>query len=241
MRIRGERECQNCGTRWTYYETGSVECPDCGSLRSVGVDERTRHTATPVELDLTSAREAGSSESLATAAERAADEASEFVRRYGFIDAGELRPLEMTFVAAMELKHVGRALARSVDITDDEQRYLLALIDGAEAGTRPAPSSVPESMTSVRGLAAATAVEDYRRDLRQYLADEPDEDVRTVLGSVEDHRTRVAALDGDVPPSHAEALIEAARAVGISLIEGDPDALTRAREHLAMLDPDTEQ
>lgn len=240
MRIRGDRECQNCGTRWTYYETGSVECPDCGSLRSVGVDERTRHTATPVELDLTSAREAVSSESLATAAERAADKAGEFVRRYGFIDAGELRPLEGTFIAATELKHVGRALARSMDVSEDEQRYLLALLDGAESGTRPEPSSVPESLAPVRGLAAATAVEDYRRDLRQYLGDEPDEDARTVLGSVEDHRTRVAALDGDVPPRHAEALIEAAQAVGIHLIEDDTDALARAREHLATLDPNPE-
>ncbi|CCQ34670.1 hypothetical protein HLRTI_001622 [Halorhabdus tiamatea SARL4B] len=236
MRIRGERECQNCGARWTYYETANVECPDCGSLRSVGVDERTRHTATPVELDLTAAREAVSNESLATAAERAADEAGAFVRRCGFIDAGELRPLEGTFVAAMELKHVGRALARSMDVSDDEQRYLLALLEGAESGTRPDPSSVPESMRSVRGLAAAAAVEAYRRDLRQYLEDEPDEDARTVLGSVEDHRTRVAALDGDVPPGHAETLIEAARAVGTALIEDD-DALARAREHLATLDP----
>jgi len=238
MRIRGERECRNCGARWTYYETGSIECPDCGSLRSVGVDERTRHTASHVTLDLTSVRKQIDDEPVASVADQAGDCASDFVRRYGFIDAGELQPLEETFVAAMELKHVGRAIARSMDVTDDEQRYLLALLDGAESGRRPDPSSVPETLVSVHGLAAAAAVEDYRRDLRQYLEDDPDEDARTVLGSVEDHRTRVAALDGDISPEQAEALIEAARAVGTHLIENDPDALARAREKLAVLRPD---
>ncbi|MFB6129022.1 MAG: TFIIB-type zinc ribbon-containing protein [Halorhabdus sp.] len=237
MRIRGERECQECGTRWTYYETGSVECPDCGSLRSVGVDERTRHTASPVTLDLTPVREAVDTETLATIAERAAEEASEFVRRYGFIDAGELRPLDDTFVAATELKHVARTLTRSMDVTDDEQRHFLTLLDGAESGQRPDASSVPETLVPARGLAAADAVSDYRRDLCVYLEDNPDEDARTVLGSVEDYRTRVDALDGDVPPEQAEALIEAARAVGASLIDDDPDALSRARDRLATLDP----
>ncbi|WEL21684.1 TFIIB-type zinc ribbon-containing protein [Halorhabdus sp. BNX81] len=238
MRIRGERECQNCGRRWTYYETGSVECPDCGSLRSVGVDERTRHTASPVSLDLRHARAAVDSEPIGTVATRAAESASEFVRLHGFIDAGKLQPLSEQFVATMELKHVGRAIARSMDVTEAAQHHLLALLDGAQSGTRPDPSSVPDSLIPHRGLAAAATVEDYRRDLRQYLEDEPDDQARTVLGSVEDHRARVAALDGDIPPERAEALIEAARAVGAYLIEDDPDALDRARDRLTELDPE---
>jgi len=238
MRIRGERECQNCGSRWTYYETGSVECPDCGSVRSVGVDERTRHTASPVTLELTPAREMIDVEPPERVADRAAECAAEFVRRDGFIDAGDLQPLGDTFVAAMELKHVGRAIARSMTVTDDEERFLLALLDGAASGQRPPPDSVPETLVPVRGLAAAATVSEYRRDLRQYLDDDPDERARTVLGAVEDHRTRVAALDGDVSPAQAEALIEAARAVGTHLIEDDPDALDRARDHLSELDPE---
>ena len=77
MRIRGERECKDCGTRWSYYETGTPSCPDCGSLRSVGVGERTQHTAGTAALDLSPARnylddgEGG----LRAAAERAAAEA----------------------------------------------------------------------------------------------------------------------------------------------------------------------
>src|SRR6056297_1417065 len=57
MEIRGERECKDCGTRWSYYETGSVACPNCESVRSVGVDEeRKRHTAGQATLDLTEVR-----------------------------------------------------------------------------------------------------------------------------------------------------------------------------------------
>ncbi len=51
-----ERECTECGTRWSYYETGSIGCPACGSLHSVGLDERTEHTDLRVEFDLTPVR-----------------------------------------------------------------------------------------------------------------------------------------------------------------------------------------
>ncbi len=56
MKIRGDRECKSCGTRWSYYETGNIDCPECGSVHSVGVDDRTEHTDSPVELDLTPLR-----------------------------------------------------------------------------------------------------------------------------------------------------------------------------------------
>jgi len=59
MEIRGERECTDCGERWSYYETGDVACPACGSMQSVGVDEeRALHTTTAGEFDLTEARRA---------------------------------------------------------------------------------------------------------------------------------------------------------------------------------------
>ncbi|MDY6780397.1 MAG: hypothetical protein SV760_07620 [Halobacteria archaeon] len=37
MEISGERECLECGSRWSYFDTREVACPDCGSLRSKSV------------------------------------------------------------------------------------------------------------------------------------------------------------------------------------------------------------
>ncbi|MXR22522.1 endonuclease Q family protein, partial [Halobacterium bonnevillei] len=58
MDVRGERECKSCGTRWSYFETGSVACPECGSVRSVGVGERSQHTDGNATLDLSDAQRA---------------------------------------------------------------------------------------------------------------------------------------------------------------------------------------
>ncbi|WP_135661900.1 DUF7117 family protein [Halorhabdus rudnickae] len=236
MRIRGERECKDCGARWSYYETGSVTCPDCGSLRSVGVADRQLHTASPAELDLTDARADLDREPLGTVAGRAGETAATFVREHGFVHAGELQPLDATFVAATELRHAGAEIARMLRIDDAEEAYLLALLDGAESGKRPSPDDVPDSMVSVRGLAAASAVADYRRDVRRYLADDPDAAARKILGRIEDHRTRIEALDGAVAPETADALVEATRDVGTYLIEADA-TLAPARKRLEELDP----
>ncbi|WP_136688054.1 DUF7117 family protein [Halorhabdus amylolytica] len=237
MKIRGERECKDCGARWSYYETESVVCPDCGSLHSVGVADRQLHTASPVELDLTAARADLGSEPLGIVARRASETAAAFVREHGFVHAGELQPLDAPFVAATELWHAGAELARSLRIDDVEEAYLLALLDGAESGQRPSPDDIPESMAAVRGLAAASSVADYHRDVRRYLADNPDADARRILGRIEDHRTRVEALDGAVPPEMADALVEGVQAVGTYLIE-DSATLEAARERLDELDLD---
>ena len=72
MKIRGRRECKACGTQWSYYETGEISCPSCGSRHSVGTDdERTLHTATSATLDLTPLRGSVDSEPLDRLADRA--------------------------------------------------------------------------------------------------------------------------------------------------------------------------
>jgi len=238
MKIRGMRECKECETRWSYYETGSPACPACGSLHSVGLDQRRQHTAGSVELDLGEARAALGEEPLEAVARAASEAAAAFVRESGFIHAGELQPLDETFVAATELRHAGTELARSVRIDDPETSYFLALLDGADSGDRLSIDEVPDSMSAVRGLAATAAVGDYRRDVRRYLEERPDDDARRVLGLVEDHRTRIEALDGAVDPGTADALVEAARAVGTYLIE-DRATLERARDRLEVLAPDS--
>ncbi|WP_254545171.1 DUF7117 family protein [Halomarina pelagica] len=231
MKVRGRRECTQCGTRWSYYETGEVTCPDCGSLRSRGVDERTRHTDHPVTLDLTAARETADDDPLEAAAD-AAERCREYVRRTGFIDEGRLKPLSDTYLAATELVHVAGDLRRSMRVTDDEEFYLLGLLRGADLDERPAPGEVPDSLRAARGLAYASAVEAYRGDVRTYLDDHPDPLVGRVLGRLREQAKRVEALDGDVSPATSERLARAAQDVGAYLAEGDEDALATAKDRL---------
>lgn len=237
MKIRGERECKDCETRWSYYETGAVACPECGSLHSVGVGNRQLHTAGSETLGLSGVKSRLDDEPLDTVAREASETAAKFCRQYGFIDAGAVRRLDETFVAATELRFAGVELARSLRVTEPEEAYLLWLLEGAPDGERPPPNAVPDSMEQSRGLAAAATVRDYRRDVRQYLDEHPDDGARRVLGRVEDHRTRIEALDGRVSPDVADALVDATRAIGNYLIESDV-TLQPARERLEALDPD---
>jgi len=234
MKVRGQRECTECGTRWSYYDTGEVACPECGSLRSTGVDERTRHTDAPVDLDLTEPRNRAE-EDLTAAAEAAAERCREFVRRTGFINAGELRPLSDRYLAAAELAAVGAAVGRAMRTDDDEELYLLSLLRGADAGDRPDPEEVPASLAATRTLAYASAVDDYRRDVRTYLEDDPHPEVQSALESIRDHVRRIEALDGEVDVRAVERLVRSAREVGQYLAEGDEAALAAAQDRLDAL------
>jgi uncharacterized Zn finger protein (UPF0148 family) len=235
MKIRGERECKGCGTRWSYYETGVIACPNCGSMHSVGVDDRTEHTASAVELDLSGVRGLVDDVPLADLADEVESRCGEYVRRVGFIDAGDLRELDDTYLAAHELRHVAAEVGRSMRVSDEEEYYFLELLRGADDDDRPLPTEVPESMHGARGLAAAAAVDSYRSDVRRYLADHPDRTATQVLGRVDEHRKRVEALDGDVPPREAESLIDAVRAVGRALARDEETALVEAQSRLDSL------
>lgn len=234
MRIRGERECQDCGTRWTYYETGSVECPDCGSAHSVGVGDRTQHTDAPVELDLTAVAASVDEDPIRTVAENAAEVANEYVRKRGFITAGDLRTLDDRYLAAAELAAVGDRLRRAMRPDDDAEYYLLELLRAADAGERPPPEAVPESLRAARGLAYAEAVREYRRELNGWDGG-GQEFVARDLNRLETHVRRVLTPDGDVDPTVAEAVVGAARDLGDACSGGGSvaeTALARARERL---------
>jgi len=56
---------------------------------------------------------------------------------------------------------------------------------------------------------------------------------RTALERLRDRSKRVEALAGDVSPSDADALTEAAAAIGEYVRTGEPSALERARKQLA--------
>ncbi len=240
MEIRGERECTDCRARWSYYETGEVACPECGSLESVGREERKLHTDSPAELDLTPIKQRVSEQSLADVTAEITDRCRSYLRERGFINGGELRPLDETYLIASELAATVGAYERSLSsealdpTTDDaEQLYLFSLL----SEERPPPVEVPDSLAPERGLAYAKAVSTYRDDLRTLLdsTDEPRPTVRRALGRLDDHLRRVEALDGDVEPRTAERLVEIARDLGGAVREHDEIALTRAQERLDSL------
>ncbi|WP_440989357.1 DUF7117 family protein [Haloarchaeobius baliensis] len=235
MEIRGERECQDCGTRWSYYETGSVSCPECGSLHSVGVDDdRKLHTTQSVEFDLTEARERFETEPEDEALQSVAETVRAYQRKRGFVDAGALRDLDDEYLVAGELRHVADLVDRSFDASDDEEWYLLRLLQGDTKG-RPEPADVPVSLREARGLAAADAVREYRRDLRDWLdanGVEPDRATTQVFASLDERAKRLRALEGDVPPREADALVEALREVVAYVRDGDEVALSRAQDRL---------
>lgn len=239
MKVRGERECKDCGARWSYYETGDPACPECGSLRSVGVGDRALHTDTPAELDLTPHRERFGDAAGTLPADGVADlkrDLREYVSRRGFLRGGDVLPLDEGVLAARELLQAVDVYDRLRDPTDDDRTYLLDLLADADEGDRPDPDEVPPNMHAARGLAVANAVADYRDDLRTYLDEHPDAEARDALGAIRERVKRVESLQGDVEPAAAEELVRAANEVGEYLREGDEGALADARGRVADLE-----
>ncbi|WP_440769082.1 DUF7117 family protein [Natronorubrum sp. DTA28] len=238
MKIRGERECTECGTRWSYYETGSVGCPACGSLRSVGVDDRTEHTDMPVAFDLTAVRNAIDEVSNDDLADRARDACREYIRRRGFVNAGDLRDLDDSYLAAGELLHVADIVARDMRLEEREELYFLSLLRDADTGERLPAAEVPHSLRAARGLAYANAVRDYRRDVRTWVEDrELTTAERTALETLGEHVTRIRMLEGDIDPRTADRLVEATRDLANGL-RGDEVAFSQAQDRLEALEFD---
>ncbi|MWV40604.1 TFIIB-type zinc ribbon-containing protein [Natrialba sp. INN-245] len=236
MKIRGERECTECGTRWSYYETGSIGCPACGSLHSVGLDERTEHTDLRVEFDLTPVRADIDEVATDELAERARDRCREYVRRRGFVNAGDLRDLDDTYLAATELLHVADIVVRERDLEEREALYFLSLLRDADDDERPAPDEVPRTLRAGRGLAYANAVREYRREIRTWADDrELTTAERTALETLGEHVKRVRMLDGDVSPRTAERLVQATRELANG-VHGDELAVMKAQDRLEELE-----
>ena len=233
MEIRGERECRECGTRWSYFRTGSVSCPSCGSLVSVGTGDRKLHTDAPVELDLADVIARVDAEPLVEVASDAADRCRTYVNRRGFIRAGELASLDDAYLTAVESRHAADIFARLNEPTDVEELYFVSLLRAVDTGERPSAADVPDRLREARGSAAADATLTYRAAITR--VHDPTGRLRTAVSRLRDRAKRIDALDGDVSPEEADRLIDATRAVGRSLVADDPDALDEA---LAVLDAD---
>lgn len=238
MEIRGDRKCQECGTRWSYYETGSVACPNCGSLRSVGVDDRRRHTDAPATLDLSPQLNRLDEADVRDIADDVQSVCREYARKRGFVNAGDLLPPDDRFLLAYELVNALDLYGRLRDANDDEEAYVMALlraVSAPESVDRPAAAVVPASMREARGLGYAEALLKYRRELVAWLDDHPDPEAKKTLGTLHEELKRVRALQGDVPPEIADRLVGIARGIDRYLREDDETALANARERLRAL------
>ena len=236
MRIRGRRRCKDCGREWSYFDTGRVDCPDCGSMRSVGTGDRERHTDSPVELDLSAHRtELDDATEVADLASELKTTLRDYVRQRGFVRAGELQSVDETVLAAAELLHAVDVFGRTRDPDDEMRWYVLELLRGADDGQRPDPSTVPASMTDARGLAYAEVLDAFCSDLGTWLDDNPDPAARQVRETLATHVKRVDAVYGDVPAEESELLVRAARDLVSYLVDDDEMALTTAQDRLSRL------
>lgn len=237
MEVRGTRRCQDCDTQWSYFETGSVACPSCGSLHSVGVDARALHTDGHVSLDLSRARELAGSGDIEAAADAVGEPTGDYIRARGFIDAGDLRRLDDVLLGAYELREIGRYLSRTIDSDDAVEYYFLTLLETVPDGERPDPTAVPEAVRGPHGLAVAAAVDAYLTDFTQWVEsiDDRPEELSRVLGQLRDHRRRLEALDGTLPPTDVERLVTATRALATYAKHGDLHDLETARSALDAL------
>lgn len=225
MEIPGERECSACGERWSYYETGEIRCPVCGSPRSVSAGPSAEHTAGATEFNLSPVRATIDERPLREVADEAGDAAGEYLASAGFVEAGELQPLGTEYVAAAELRRVGRTAGRLRTLADEEETYLLALLRDADRSERPAPEAVPATFHPERGLAVAASVDAYLSDLRRVR--EPEGRLARIISELRTQQKRIEALDGNVDPATAEPVLEAARQLS-DAVDGDESALERA-------------
>ncbi|TQQ81915.1 DUF7117 family protein [Halonotius roseus] len=150
MKIRGQRVCQACATEWSYYETGSVACPSCGSLRSVGRDDdRQLHTDTPAALPLAQFQARIAAEPVAEYATDLKAVLREYTRKRGFINGGELQPLDDRYLTARTLLHTVDILARRREPTADAELYLLSLYETLADDAADTASDAADADTTV--------------------------------------------------------------------------------------------
>ncbi len=233
MEIRGRRECKDCGSEWSYFETGSVACPACGSLHSVGTSDRERHTDGHAELELTDVVVEIDETPLAALADEITDRCRSYLATRGFVRGGDLCALDDAYLVAAELRQAADLFARLRDPTDAERLYVVSLLRAADTGERPPASEVPDRLREARGLAAARAASEYRSEVTT-VAPDPEPELSRVLSTLRDRAKRAEALHGDVDPAEADAMVAATRDVGRFLIADDEAALRDARERLSL-------
>ena len=249
MEIRGQRRCTECGQEWSYFDTGEVACPACGSLKSVGRGERKTHTDSAIELDLSPHRQAVDAETdLSAITDGLTTTLRDYIRQRGFLNGGTLQPPDDTLLSAAELLHAVDVLDRRRRPTDEAQLYVTKLLGGADDGHRPAPDSVPASMTTARGLAYTEVLSRFHQDFTKWVTEESpimnasaeganairtsDISVHQLRERFSTHLTRSEALQGDIPVETSETLLVIARKLHDGTVNDDIDALETAQMKL---------
>lgn len=232
MKIRGQRVCQACATEWSYYETGSIACPNCGSLRSVGHDdERRLHTDAPAALSLAQFQAQIAEEPVEAYAADLKAVLREYTRKRGFINGGELQPLDDRYLTARTLLHTVDMLARSHEPTTDAELYLLSLYKTLADD----PDTASDAVDGVDADDAETAVNDAGVD--------DADDAEIAATDADDAELTAAQVPRELRDAWGVAAADAVAAYCSDLrtwLDGTPDeaaatTLSQLRDHVNRL------
>ncbi|MFB6186034.1 MAG: hypothetical protein ABEI86_04100 [Halobacteriaceae archaeon] len=237
MEIKGYRECRECGHQWSYYETGNIQCPECGSIKSTGIDERRLHTNTPVEIDITSIQSLVSNDEFRQAGQLAAEEARNYTIRRGFIQEGELIQCDDRIFSCHELRNLGNYINRTTSITDETEYYFIETIQAVKNKGRPDQQAIPMKLRSIRGLAYARTAKDYLNAVMtwvEYTDQQPPS--RGVFERTKENIKRVEALDGDISVRDSERIYEIVTNLYSYCTTGEVSTYEQIEEYLSNLE-----
>ncbi|MFB6253304.1 MAG: hypothetical protein ABEI06_01680 [Halobacteriaceae archaeon] len=237
MEIKGYRECRECGHQWSYYETGNVQCPECGSIKSTGLDERTLHTNNPVEIDITSIQSLVSNDEFRQAGQRAAKEARNYTIKRGFIHKGDLIRCDERIFSCHELRNLGNYINRTASITEETEYYFIETIQAVKNSGRPDQQAIPKNLRSIRGLAYARAAKDYLNDVTTWI-EYADHELPSggVLERTKENIKRVEALDGDISIGDSERIYEIVANLYSYCTTGEISTYEQIEEYLSNLE-----
>ncbi|MFB6284080.1 MAG: hypothetical protein ABEK59_09145 [Halobacteria archaeon] len=164
MELRGERECLECGSTWSYFDSRQVCCPECGSIRSQSVSSPRMDSTSDVDI-VDSEVLTGIGENF----DETLSELEERCRRYtsqtGFVEKGDLKPPTPRYVMACEIKHA--ATTRDAEGLDEKsRRYVVDLVHGIRDGEPP--DKTPSGLQETHNLAIAETVRDYSTEVERY-------------------------------------------------------------------------
>ena len=164
MEIRGERECLECGSTWSYFESREVCCPECGSIKSQSMSSPRMDNTTDIDL-VDSEVLGGLSDDLDSALSTLEERCREYTGKTGFVERGDLKPPSPRYVMACEVKQIA-AIYDANQLTGDDRRYFVDLVHGLRDGEPPEKPS--GELEYIHNTAIAETVRDYATEVERY-------------------------------------------------------------------------